>query len=90
MCTPELFACSSADRPSIGRAARHIFADAIKLFLKAIMPRPYSIDLRQRVVAAVEQDGLSRHEAAARFGVAVSTAIIWVARLDRFLFCLNR
>ncbi len=44
------------------------------------MPKPYSIDLRERVVAAVEQDGLSRREAASRFGVAVSTAIIWVRR----------
>ncbi len=44
------------------------------------MPKPYSIDLRERVVAAVEQDGLSRHEAASRFGVGVSTAITWVRR----------
>ena len=44
------------------------------------MPKPYSIDLRERVVAAVEQDGLSRHEAASRFGVGVSTAINWVRR----------
>lgn len=39
------------------------------------MGRPYSMDLRERVVAAVEQEGLSRHQAAARFGVGVSTAI---------------
>jgi transposase len=44
------------------------------------MPRPYSSDLRERLVLAVEQDGLSRHAAAARFGVAVSTAINWVTR----------
>jgi transposase len=45
------------------------------------MARPYSIDLRERVVAAVERDGLSRNEAAARFGVAISTAINWVRRV---------
>ncbi len=45
------------------------------------MARPYSIDLRERVVSAVERDGLSRHQAALRFGVAVSTAIKWVRRL---------
>jgi putative transposase len=45
------------------------------------MARPYSIDLRERVVAAVENDGLSRRQAAARFGVSVSTAIVWVRRL---------
>jgi len=44
------------------------------------MARPYSMNLRERVVAAVERDGLSRHEAAARFGVAPSSAIKWVQR----------
>ena len=44
------------------------------------MTRPYSLDLRERVVAAVERDGLSRNQAAARFGVAVSTAVHWVRR----------
>lgn len=38
-----------------------------------------SIDLRQRVVAAVH-DGASCRAAAARFGVGVSSAIRWVAR----------
>src|SRR5258708_14332809 len=44
------------------------------------MAKPYSMDLRGRVVAAVEQGGLSRHAAALRFGVGVSTAITWVRR----------
>lgn len=44
------------------------------------MARSYSMDLRERVVAAVERDGLSRHQAAARFGVAASSAIKWVRR----------
>ena len=44
------------------------------------MARPYSMDLRERVVAAVERGGMSRHQAAAHFGVAVSTAIKWVRR----------
>jgi transposase len=43
------------------------------------MAKPYSIDLRERVVSAVE-GGLSRHEAARRFGIGVSTAIDWVRR----------
>jgi transposase len=38
-----------------------------------------SMDLRARVVAAVE-GGLSRNEAARRFDVAISTAINWVRR----------
>ena len=44
------------------------------------MSKPYSLDLRDRVVAAVEKEGLSRHQAATRFGVAVSTAVHWVRR----------
>lgn len=44
------------------------------------MGKPYSTDLRERVVVAVEQDGLSCRRAAERFGVAVSTAINWVKR----------
>ncbi len=44
------------------------------------MAKPYSIDLRERVVAAVEEGGLSRRRAASRFGVGVSTAILWVRR----------
>src|SRR5258708_27593834 len=47
----------------------------------AWMGKPYSMDLRERVVAAVETGGMSCHRAAAQFGVGVSTAIIWVRRL---------
>ncbi len=47
------------------------------------MARPYSIDLRERVVGSVERDGLSRRQAAARFGVGVSTVIAWVGRARR-------
>jgi len=46
------------------------------------MGKPYSEDLRKRVVAAVVTGGLSRNAAAKQFGVAVSTAIGWV-RLQR-------
>lgn len=46
------------------------------------MARPYSKDLRERVVAAVKEEGFSRHRAAARFGVAISTAINWVKRFE--------
>src|SRR5436305_7675641 len=47
------------------------------------MGRAYSIDLRERVVAAVETGGLSCHRAAAQFGVGVSTAIRWVQRVRK-------
>ncbi len=45
------------------------------------MGRPYSIDLRERVVAAVGSGGLSCRQAAAQFGVGISTAINLVRRL---------
>ena len=44
------------------------------------MVRPYSMDLRERVILAVERDGLSRNAAARRFGEAVSTAVNWLRR----------
>jgi putative transposase len=44
------------------------------------MGKPASLDLRERVIFAVEQEGMSRNRAAARFGVAPSSAIKWVAR----------
>ena len=43
------------------------------------MGRPYSQDLRERVVDAAE--ATSRRQAAARFGVGVATAIRWMAAL---------
>ena len=42
------------------------------------MARALSCDLRQRVVEAIKQ-GLSRRQAAARFGVSASSAIRWAA-----------
>jgi putative transposase len=44
------------------------------------MSRPLSMDLRERVVAAVAKEGLSARRAAARFGVSESSAIKWVRR----------
>jgi len=44
------------------------------------MARPYSMDLRERVVHAVEQEGLSRRQAAERFGIGIKTAINRVRR----------
>ena len=41
------------------------------------MTRALSLDIRDRVVLAVE-GGLSRRSAAKRFGVAASTAIKWI------------
>ena len=44
------------------------------------MGRAYSNDLRKPLVRAVIKGGLSCHQAAAQFDVAISTAINWVRR----------
>jgi transposase len=45
------------------------------------MGKPYSMDLRERVVAGVMTGGLSCNQAAKQFGVGISTAINWMKRL---------
>jgi putative transposase len=44
------------------------------------MTSPYSMDLRERVVHAVKEEGLSCHRAAARFKIGATTAIRWLGR----------
>lgn len=44
------------------------------------MGRSYSQDLRDRVIDAVEREGMSRRGAAHRFGVSESAAIKWLQR----------
>ena len=44
------------------------------------MPKPYSVDLRARVIEDVET-GASRHEAAERYGISPSV-VIWVQRFE--------
>ena len=39
------------------------------------MTKPLSLDLRRRIIRAVEEEGMSRRAAAARFGVVPSTAV---------------
>ena len=46
------------------------------------MPKPYSIDLRGRVIEDVET-GASRREAAERYGLSPSVVVIWVQRFEQ-------
>jgi transposase len=46
------------------------------------MGKPYSLDLRERVVAAID-GGLSRNQAAKQFGIGISTAINWMQRAQK-------
>jgi transposase len=49
------------------------------------MPKPYSYDLRQKVMRAIES-GVSQREAAIKFGIARSTINLWCQRqIKRFL-----
>ena len=47
------------------------------------MARAYSQDLRDRVIDAVETEGMSRRAAARRFGVSTAAAIKWLQRFHR-------
>jgi transposase len=46
-------------------------------FAEATMPRPYSVDLRERVLLACEAGGDSCAAVARRFRVAISTLHLW-------------
>jgi putative transposase len=48
------------------------------------MVKPYSGDLRERVIAAVEKDDLSCREAARRYRVSPSSAVKWLQHYRRF------
>jgi len=45
------------------------------------MPKPYSMDLRERVIETVAA-GASRREAAELYGVSASVVVIWVQRWE--------
>jgi len=47
------------------------------------MVKPYSQDLRLRVIAAVEEDALSCREAARRYRVSPSSAVKWLQAYRR-------
>ena len=47
------------------------------------MVKAYSQDLRDRVIVAVEEEGMSCRGAAKRFGIGESSAIRWVDRRRR-------
>ena len=47
------------------------------------MPKAYSEDLRDRVIDAVEIEGMSRRSAAHRFGVSEASAVKWLQRWER-------
>jgi transposase len=49
--------------------------------MEGSMPKPCSVDLRERVLEAV-MAGASRREAAERFEISASSAVKWLQRFD--------
>ena len=47
------------------------------------MPKPYSQDLRDRVIDAVERGEMSRRAAARRYAISESVAVKWLERVER-------
>jgi transposase len=47
------------------------------------MPKPYSQDLRDRVIDAVQRGELSRRAAARRYEISESIAVKWLERVER-------
>jgi len=44
------------------------------------MPKPYSYDLRQKVIQAIELDGMKKSEAAEIFQISRNTINLWLRR----------
>ncbi len=44
------------------------------------MPKPYSYDLRQKVIQAIELDGLKKSEASVLFNISRNTIDLWLKR----------
>jgi transposase len=47
------------------------------------MPAPLSLDLRERIIEAWQEEGLSRFELAERFSVGAATAYRYVVRFEK-------
>ena len=54
-------------------------SDGIDSISGGTMPKPYSRDLRERVIESIEA-GASRREAAELYGISPSVVMIWVQR----------
>src|SRR6202011_3025207 len=77
---PYLRVCATSQNPPDSLEERMLIP-SLRLSREDGMGKPYSMDLRERVVAAIE-DGVSTRQAAARFAIGIATAGTW-ARLKR-------
>jgi transposase len=46
------------------------------------MPKPYSYDLRQKVIQSIKLDGLKKSEASQLFNISRNTIDLWLKRLS--------
>jgi transposase len=46
------------------------------------MAKPYSYDLRKKVIEAIEQDGLKKNEASLLFNISRNTIDLWLKRRE--------
>lgn len=46
------------------------------------MAKPYSYDLRKKVIQAIEQDGLKKNEASQLFNISRNTIDLWLKRRE--------
>ena len=46
------------------------------------MAKPYSYDLRQKVIEAIEMDGLKKSEASLLFNISRNTINLWFQRRE--------
>ncbi len=44
------------------------------------MPKPYSYDLRQKVIQAIQLDGLKKIETSQLFNISLKTIDLWLKR----------
>jgi transposase len=44
------------------------------------MPKPYSYDLRKKVIEAIEQDGIKKSEVSQLFNISRNTIDLWLKR----------
>jgi transposase len=78
-----LVATSSARSSSIEQTRHQKIANfvvEISVLRSPPMPKPYSYDLRKKVIEAIEQDGMKKSEVSQLFNISRNTIDLWLKR----------
>jgi len=54
--------------------------DVVVVYFQTFMAKPYSYDLRQKVIEAIELDGVKKSEASQLFNISRNTINLWFQR----------